>query len=338
MTKHLRAVKATLIIGLVLVGTLFSTILISPDTTTAEAKFFTFDSELQITYDADAVNQATFPPDGPPVSIPIYINYRVDIPQAIFSNTLLRIIFLQTIIIFSAQISITVVNQPEWAAVSITPSNPYVNIDNTFQNTTAILQIAAHSDAPAEGFTLKLHATVPPLLNQHIGAKEADLNIIFQPGYIPLINIDVENPSRIIDPQSTCTFKITITNLGNKETLVTGKVIQAPDGWAALLSQTQITIPSTKSAGNNVASLSFSITPPYGFGYHNDVGSILLEFTPQFSPPQGNNPSYIGTPVQVPLIVRSRGFSVPGFEIFGMIIALGISIALIARKQKIKQN
>ena len=74
MTKHLRAVKATLIIGLVLVGTLFSTILISPETTTAEAaKFIMFDSELELTYDANAVNGAAFSPDGAPVSIPIYI-------------------------------------------------------------------------------------------------------------------------------------------------------------------------------------------------------------------------------------------------------------------------
>jgi hypothetical protein len=147
-----------------------------------------------------------------------------------------------------------------------------------------------------------------------------------------LINVDIENPNRIVSPQETTTFRITITNLGNKQTLVTGRIVQAPEGWASLLSQAQITIPPAGSA-----SLTFSITPPYGFGYHNDIGSILLDFTPQFSPPQGNNSGFIGTPVPAQIIVRSRGFSTPGFEAMGVLVALVIVIALIAKKQRIRR-
>jgi len=340
MTTHLKSVKATFIIAFIVVGTLFSTTLLSPQSTIASAKLFpilTYDSELEMSYNATAVNEAKFSPDGPSVAIPIYLKYRIDIPPKILSNTLFRLLFLQTIIIFSAQVTLNVTNPPSWAAVSITPANPYLNISNEFSEAKAILQIAAHSDAPAEGFNLKIHASLPPLLNNHVGSKEADLNIIFQPGYIPLINVNVENPSRIVNPQETTSFRITITNLGNKETLVTGRIAQAPSGWAALLSQTQVTIPSAESGGNNVVTLTFSATPPFGFGYHNDLASIQLEFTPQFSPPQGNNPNYIGTPVQVPLILRSRGFSTPGFETVGVLVALGVSIALISR-MKIKKN
>jgi hypothetical protein len=332
MTLRLRAVKAALIIGIVVVGTFFSPMIFPQKKIIATAKFFTFDSELELTFNASAVNQAKFSPDGQVVSIPIYVKYRVDIPSTLLKNPW-RIIFLQSFIILAAQISLTVENQPSWAAISITPSNPYVDIQNTFQQANAILQIAAHADAPAEGFTLKIHATVPSILHGHVGEKNADLDIIFQPGYIPLINVDVENPSRIVNPQETTTFKITITNLGNKQTLVTGKIIQAPEGWASLLSQAQITILPGASD-----SLSFSITPPYGFGYHNDIGSILLEFTPQFSPPQGNNSGLIGTPVPAQIIIRSRGFSTPGFEAVGVLIALAIVIALIAKKQHIKRQ
>jgi hypothetical protein len=338
MTTHLKAVKTTLVIGFILIGSLFTTTLFSSKSTIASAKLLTFDSELEITYDVTDVNNAAFRPDGPSQSIRIYISYKVDIPPILITNQLMRLIFLQTFIIMSAQVSLSVVNQPSWAAISITPSNPYVNISTTFEKTTAILQIAAHGDAPAEGFSLKIHASIPPLLNNHVGAKEADLDIIFQPGYTPLINIDVENPSRIVNPHETTTFRITITNLGNKETLVTGKIVNAPSGWAALLSQTQTTIPSSKSGGNNIGYISFSVTPPYGFGYHDDLGPITLEFTPQFSPPQGNNSGLIGTPVQVPLIVRSRGFSTPGFEAVGVLLALVIVIAFIMKKQKIKQK
>jgi len=338
MATHLRAVKATLIIGIVLVGTLFATIFISPITTTASAKLLTYDAALQLSYDTTAVTNAKFQPDGPPVLIPITIQYRVFVPPSFITSQILRIIFLQTFIIINAQVSLTVENQPTWAAVSITPSNPYVNISNNFEKATAILAIAPHADAPAEGFNLNIHASVPSLLNKHVAAKEADLTIIFQPGYIPLININVDNPSRIVSPQQTTTFRIEITNMGNKQTLVTGKIVQAPEGWAALLSNTQILIDSAKSGQSNIQYVSFSVTPPYGFGYHDDLGQIILEFTPQFFPlpPQGNAANYTGAPVQVPLIVRSRGFSTPGFEVAGVILALIIVIAIVMKKQKNK--
>jgi hypothetical protein len=339
MTTYLRAVKAALIIGIVLVGSLFATIYMSPSTTIASAKLLTYDAALQLSYDIDAVNNAKFQPDGPPVLIPLTIQYRVFVPSTFLSSPILRIIFLQTFIIINAQISLTVVNQPTWAAVSITPSNPYVNISNSIETASAVLAIAPHANAPAEGFSLNIHASVPALLNNHVAAKEADLTVIFQPGYIPLINIDVDNPSRIVSPQQTTTFRIAITNMGNKQTLVTGKIVNAPEGWAALLSNNQILIDSSESGLSNVQYISFSVTPPYGLGYHDDLGQIILEFTPQFFPlpPQGNAANYTGAPVQVPLIVRSRGFSTPGFEIVGFILALVIVIAIVMKKQKNKQ-
>lgn len=282
MTLRLRAVKAALIFGIILVGTFFTTISISPVKTTASAKLLTYDAALQLYYNSTAVTNARFQPDGPPALIPIYIQYRVFVPPAFISSQILRLIFLQTFIITNAQISLTVENQPTWAAVSITPSNPYVNISNIFETATAILSIAPHADAPAQGFNLNIHASVPSLLNNHVTAKEADLQIIFQPGYIPLINIDVDNPSRIVNPQQTTTFRIGITNMGNKQTLVTGKIIQSPEGWAGLLSNTQILIDTAQSGQGNTQYISFSVTPPYGLGYHDDLAQINLEFTPQF--------------------------------------------------------
>jgi len=82
--------------------------------------------------------------------------------------------------------------------------------------------------------------------------------------------------------------------------------------------------------------MSFSITPPYGFGWHNELETITIEFTPQFSPPQGNASSNIGTPVPFQVIIRSRGFSTPGFELIGVFLAL-IIISIIIKKQKNKK-
>ena len=305
MTKHLKTVKASLIMGILLFSMIIS---IAPS---ASAKFITYESILEVTYDESVVNNAVFQPDGAPVSIPIMIRFKVEMPPSILKNIVLRIIFLQTFIITSARVQFTVLNDPDWAAISITPAAIYPNIDTTFQDAHTSLVIAPHDDAPAEGFTLKLKATTDPLLNEHVAAKDAYLDIIFQPGYIPLIDVYTEKPSRIVGPQETVTFPIRITNLGNKQTLVTAKLINYPEGWAPLLSQSQIIIPSASDPGNNVGEMSFSITPPYGFGWHNELETITIEFTPQFSPPQGNASSNIGTPVPFQVIIRSRGFSTP---------------------------
>jgi hypothetical protein len=323
MKIHLRKAQASLIIGLILVGTILSVV----PSGSAE-KFLTFEAVLEARYDADAVTDAIFQPDGAPVNIPIYLKFKVEVPPA-FMAMPLRLIFLQTFIITSAAVKITILNPPTWAAVSINPSPAYINIDTVFQETEAVLTIAAHDDAPAEGFVLKLKAETDYLLNKHVGPKEAFCDITFQPGYIPLIDVYTDNPTRIVGPQETVVFPIKITNLGNKRTLVTGRIINYPEGWSAQLSQSQITIPSA-AEGNNVGMISLSIIPPYGFGWHNDLEDIYLDFTPEFSPPSSNNSAYTGTPVPVQLTVRSRGFSTPGFETAGMLLSIGIAIALIS--------
>jgi len=327
MTKHLRAIKVSFIIGTLLSLSFLSIALSSPS---ASAKLITFESVLELDYDTQAVNDATFQPDGPPVSIPITVKFKLEMPSIILTNIFLRLLFLQTIIITSARVKLTVLNDPDWAAVSITNPNPYVDIDtNTVETTTSVV-IAAHDDAPAEGFSLKLKAETDPLLNNHVPARDAYLDIVFQPGYIPLIDVYTEEPSRIVGPQDTVNFPIRITNLGNKQTLVTIRVVDYPQGWTPLLSQSQVIIPSAES-GNNIGYLSFSITPPFGFGWHNDLETITLELTPQFSPPQGNMSGYIGTPVPFQMTIRNRGFSTPGFEMVIMIIAM-IAVAIIIKK------
>jgi hypothetical protein len=73
MKLRLRAVKAALIIGIVVVGTFFSPTLFQEKKTIATAKFLTFDSELELSFNTTAVDSAKFRPDGPAVSIPLYI-------------------------------------------------------------------------------------------------------------------------------------------------------------------------------------------------------------------------------------------------------------------------
>jgi len=329
MIKHLRAIKVSFIIGIILSLSFLS---ITNSNPPASAKLLTFEPVLEMDYDTQAVNDAVFQPDGPPVSIPLTIRFKVQMPPQILKSIWLRIIFLQTFIVVSARVKLTVLNDPDWAAISITNPNPYVDIQTEMVETQTSIVIAAHDDAPAEGFTLKLKAETDPLLNNHVPARDAYVDIVFQPGYIPLIDVYTEKPSRIVSPQETVNFPIRITNLGNKQTLVTIKIVDYPKGWTPLLSQTQVIIPSAES-GNNIGYMSFSITPPFDFGWHNDLETITLELTPEFSPPQGNMSGYVGTPVPFQMTIRSRGFSTPGFEIVIMIIAM-IAVSIIMKRHR----
>jgi hypothetical protein len=329
MKRRTHALISSLILGVLLIGLLPTT---AP---TTSAKLLVFNSILTMTSNTSTINNAVFQPDGQPVNIPLYINFKVEVPPAFISNTLFRIIFLQTFIIISAQVQLTLENPPAWAAVSINPSTPAVNIDTNFSQTEAVVTIAPHADAPAEGFTLRIKATTPELLNRHVGPSTTYFDLVFSPGYTPLIDVYTANPNRIVGPQDTVSFPIVITNKGNKQTLVTARLTSPlPEGWTPLLSTSQITINSAANGGNT-GTLVFTITPPYGAGWHDDIKTFTLEFTPQFSPPKPNG-SGTGTPVPFQVTVRSRGFSTPGFETASVALALIITIGLIAFMKKRK--
>lgn len=327
MRKHLNFLK----VGFIIILLITTTLSFAP--TVSAEKFFQFDSMLTLDYEAEVVNEAVFQPDGPSVSIPINIKYQVFVPDSFISNPALRLLFLQTFIITNAQIKLTVVNPPDWAAISLANPNPYVPISTETQETQTTLQIAAHKDAPAQGFSLRIQAETDPVLNGHVPSQEAYLDIQFQPGYIPLINVYTAEPNVVVAPQETVNFPIEITNLGNKETIVRARITDKPDGWATLLPQSQIIIPSARGGGDNTDTLTFSVTPPYGFGWHNELETISLEFTPEFSPPQGggNTSAFVGSPVQFQVTLRNRGFSTPGYEFILVLAAIGI-ILFVGRK------
>jgi hypothetical protein len=247
--------------------------------------WFMFDFELEISYNTSAVNNATFTPDGPPVSIPLYIKYRADIP-----NFFLRppFLFLKAWFVFgrlsipTQKIHLSVINPPDWAAISITPSNPYINIDNTFQEATAILQIAVHFDAPSEGYVLKIKAEAPRL--GRLQQKDADLDLIFMPAWMPLLSIDLSQPYIRTPPNETTTTTIDITNLGNAECLVTANITEII-GWSIYLDQAQfwLSIGQTKS-------ITLFLKPPENF---QGIQEINISFTPS------RHPGETGPPVPV---------------------------------------
>jgi hypothetical protein len=244
-----------------------------------------FDSELQITYDADAVNQLIFTPDGPPVPIPIYIKYRVDMPTPILTNSFLRILFMHTLIISSAQVFLSVLNPPEWASISITPSISYIRIDTAAQQTVAILYIACHSDAPSAPYTLRIKGEVSVIYT--IDDSEAYLDLTFMPQYIPLINL-VTNPSPQTPPNQPTFIPISISNLGNDFTKITAKILNINDlnGWTVYITP-ETYLPFHSSQPVNTT---FLCIPPPDF-----EGNQTIDL--QFTPSRWSNPEETGASI-----------------------------------------
>jgi hypothetical protein len=246
-----------------------------------------FDSVLEISYDKEVVNHSVFQPDGPVVTIPITIQYKVDIPQQILSNPLLRLFFLSTIIISSVQVSLTAENKPEWAIISFAPEKPYITISNTFQNSTAILQIALHSDAPANPYRLRIKSETPKIYT--IDNAEAYCDLTFRPVYVPLLNGNCD-PSPKTPPNQLTFIPISICNLGNDFTKVTAEVLNIDElnGWIVYVTP-ETYLPLDPSKDVNVT---FLCIPPI---YFEGNQTIDLRFTPS----RWSNPEETGTPINV---------------------------------------
>jgi len=232
----------------------------------------TFDSILELDYDQQAVQNAVFEPGGPPVFIPLYVYYKIFVPNFLLRPPfmMLKIIYLFGKIYYPSQkIYFSPINVPDWASVAIIPNPSYINISNIFTKTTAILAIALHSDAPAEPCVLRLKAKAPAL--GRIGENQAELDVIFQPATMLIINVNPSQTDIITPPDQTTNISFHITNLGNIFTLVSTNVSEIP-GWfiSANPPYTWIEIGDTEQ-------IILQIRPPHDF-----VGnqSIEVSFTP----------------------------------------------------------
>ena len=269
MRKHLNTLK----IGFIILILLTLSLSFTPSVSAAD-KFFTYSSVLEVSYEDAAVNDAVFQPDGPPVSIPLKIRHKVEVPEEFISSFYLRLLFLQTFIVTSAQIKMEIVNAPDWAAISLSNANPYVDIATEFEETTTSLVIAAHKDAPAEGFTLRIKAEVDPLLNNHVPANEAELNIYFFTSPIIGVGIDIKNPVQEVSPGNFTKTEIELSNHGNIETTVTISQITSLQEWETYIIPNSVILPMPGMGENET--IYFLVKPPDEF---EGIQIIELKFS-----------------------------------------------------------
>jgi len=324
MKKYLRTVKASLIMGILLVSA------IAVFSAPASAKVITYPSLISIEITPESAEALREPVDIESVMIvQLKIGYSVAVPPWTLSSGMVgRLWLFGSMIQYPQLIRLEIEGKPEWADIVLAVPDVYIqSYSNSPVYTTADLIITPYFDAPAVPKSVTLKATAENI--GRITGVGFHRTLTFEPDYIPLISVEPEKPTRQVGPRDPINFKINIRNMGNKETLVKGEILDAPDEWAALISPTQLPL-----GPGEAASVTVSMNAPYDFGWHNELRTFTVKFIPEKSPP--STPPITGSPHTVQLRINSIGFSTPGFEM--ILVFMAVLIFAIASKNKLMKK
>lgn len=223
-------------------------------------------------------------------------------------------------------IHLEIEGKPEWADIALLTPDIYISdYSNTPIYAYADMIITPYYEAPAVPKSITLRASA--LAIGRIQEVSFTTSLNFQPEFIPQISVEVDQPVRNAGPRQAVNYHIKIRNMGNKEAIVNGLLIDAPSEWAPLLTPTQLPI-----GPGQEATMTFSITTPYGFGWHDDLRTFSISLTPERSPP--TNPPIKGTANIVQVSINSVGFAIPGFEPILLLTGLVILVTIIKIRKK----
>jgi len=320
MAKHLRTVKASLIMGILLVSLFVAFI---PSTSAA---FFSVDADVKMNYDAIAASNKVIPLSGE-IAIPINISAQI---QGLLAKFFSKIFDGRT----DMSIDLSIKETPSWLTARVSPNVVNPPLSTTWESEEAYVHISFNENAPAHEpaiITIEMHASAPGSLGR---VKEATktATISFTPSYLPIIDATPKSTYKEISPGEIVTFDIDLENLGNAETEFLFTVTDAPNGWSAsILSNTKV---GSKIDGDNpTKTIKLFIQPPYSFGYHNDREDIRISVKGRYF---AGGAALETEEYEITFTVRSRGFSTPGFEVALTFFALMGVAFIVSKKQKKK--
>ena len=316
MTKKIKAVKASIITGIVLVSMLAAVL-----PTTSAGLIFNLQSVLNVTWGNETKQPVV--PRGELRELTLAISHTVT-RGAIGRGMLLLYQGNQIVI------NVEIVETPSWCTANIAQGTLSVTVQPdqiTTVYTKLSLQVADNAPAYGLGY-VKVKATARKA--GLISAYEQDFTLSFIPDYKPLIKPSLpETNSKEIGPMDTAIFPILIENLGNARTVVLLNVVSVPKDWNAIITS-QVTL---EEGAGSTATAYLVIKPPKGFGYHYDEQTIKISMQPV----KADDYSKKGEITYESFLVQSRGFSTPGFDAIAFIGALAVVLLIITCIQKRKK-
>ncbi len=324
MTKKLKTVKASLVMGILLISVIVAFM------PSASAGIIKSSSNLKLEYDASALEENVQPLGGPrPVTVSV--GYLV---SGIFARQ--TVDFLQGRV--PPMVELSVEQTPEYATAWIEPNVVSPDLSTAWSSATATLWVSFKENVPARAevtIRVKMHARQIPGFLFEVTESTSYGDVSFTPGYLPIISVNTLTGNfKEISPGQTAAFDIELENLGNAKTVVDFRILDIPEGWSPNV-QSRVTLGAGVLGEDPKTTVQLVVQPPYGFGYHNDRETIRVEITPSYYGDPGGS-SVTGLPQIETFTVQSRGFSTPGFEA-GIVVFALVAVALIVKIYKRKQ-
>jgi len=325
MMKNFKAIKVATIAGLMFFSIFAALYIASPGSLTADAKLITYPAYLQFDFPESSLDRLNEPIG---VENVVVINFKVGYkigPSELLNTLPGKLWLFNSFIVFPSTITLELIDKPDWAQVYVTPSSLNLDIrsDGDYEWQTVSLIISPLMDAPAEPDQFVIRASAPA--RGRIDEISFEQTIPYEPAYNPLIYVTVDEPTRTAGPGETLNFNAKVENHGNKETIVSVKIKEAPKDWAPVLS-----ISSIPLGPKETKEVSFSVITPYSFGWHDQVRSFTLEFTPEMLPRE--TPPNIGTPEEIQMRIKSMGFFPVGLEFIILFIAIILILLIYIKK------
>ncbi len=329
MAKNFRTIKASFIMGILLVSILAVSI---PSISAGPFGILSAEQDVVLSADVSAI-QTEFKPVGGMYLIPINISVAI---RGTFSK-LIASIFSERA---SAIIELSAQPMNEWFSVVVSHNSVHADIGTSFQKVAEdpYLQVTLDERAPAKSMgkiKVTMTARRQNALLATIKESTTTAEISFTPAYLPIISVTPKGNFKQTAPGSPAEIEIELENLGNAKTVVDMRVLDVPEDWVATISA-RVTLGTTVLGDNPKKMVILTVQPPYSFGYHNDREQIEVEFIPKYyAEPSGE--ALIGDPQVEPFIIQSIGFSTPGFEgVFVIFALIGVALIVKKRRQKMK--
>jgi len=191
MAKHLRTVKASIVMGILLVSLFVAFI----PSTSAAPLLFGCDADVKMNYDAIAASNKVVPLSGE-ITIPINISTQV---QGLFANILVPMLFNRGV---TTSVDLSIKNSPSWATARVSPNVVNPDISTSWTGEEAYVHVSFNVDSPAHAtalFTIEMHVRVPGAFGR-VREVTKTAEISFVPSYLPIIDATPQSTYKEISP------------------------------------------------------------------------------------------------------------------------------------------
>lgn len=232
--------------------------------------------------------------------------------------------------IVGVPVSYKVTKAPAWAAVTVSPGSDVITMPATpgaqaTGSRTFTVSVTASDQAPAfQSDTIEITATVTPT-TPSTPPKSAAQTVPIQADYFSILDVQLAQAIQQDRPQSTVTFPVKITNLGNGATKINFAIAEGgnPQNLNALVPG-PVTLQSKQAGGNQISTeIPLQIQLPHQNGYMNEAGTVVYKITSNYA----LDSKLKGDETTLSVLVTTKGFYVPGP---GPILLVGLLMAIAA--------